>query len=215
MFSNPYLSTECHKFNDCKLRGCGTKFAVAPLKAIGATPDATADLLNIEWWHFRQVRELQNLNWTDSSSPTEYVNIGDCRNQIKFEEPRKRSLSATLNWCKDDIAHCRMCRPENCVAYCYVECGEGLTWDLNGNNPDPTIPDSPIFADPIGAGFPTSIGIMVINSCGKDIEGSKCITRSINATILEEHEFNMCAELEAYDELYIPPNAGLLLPATA
>lgn len=205
MLQSPYLSTQCHTYNDCKLRGCGAKFAVAPLKAIGATPDAVADLTNIEWWHFRQARELQNLSWTENAPATEYVNIGDCRTQVKFEQPTSRSLSATLNWCKDDIAHCRMCTLKNCVAYCYVECGEGLTWDLNGNNPDPTVPNSPIFADPVGAGYPTEIGIMVITSCGREVSGTSCITRSISATILDRYEFNKCPQLEAYDESYIPP----------
>lgn len=205
MLQNPYLSTQCHTFNDCKLRGCGAKFAVGPLKAIGATPDAVADLTNIEWWHFRQVREMQNLSFDEDSPATQYVNIGDCRTQVKFEQPDNRSISGTLNWCKNDIAHCRMCRTKNCVAYCYVECGENLTWDLNGNNPDPTIANTPIFADPIGAGYPTEVGIMVITSCGREVEGAKCITRSISGLILDKWDFNQCSSLENYDESYVPP----------
>lgn len=197
MFEDDFIDTDCYDEEDCRLQACDAKFHVGPSRAI-------ADLQDVEWWQFRMPVDLLSLNFTETAATEEYFTVGGgCDPRIKVNQITY-SVSGSVYACKNDLAQCRLCRAGSCLSFCYTPCGSDLNYDVDGQDPD--VQDTPIFGDPIGAGIPVRLGLLLMTDCTEDVTAGDTIKYDFTATgVGRQYRFNYCESLDLYDQDTIPP----------
>ena len=212
MLYEEYLDDTCYEEEDCRLKSCGAKIAFAPgsaLADVSYTDGPDGPISNIPWNQFAQAIDLLNFDISQDAAVEEYFVVGDC-------DPRQKVTSCSFNisgsmyLCKNDKAQCYLCRPKNCVAFCYSPCGDGLVYDVEDQDPDPTsLPDDISISDPIVRGAAVMFGVVVINSCSQSVSPPDYITVNFSGQGRGKlYRDNFCNVIEDGPNFPIPLSDG-------